>query len=148
MATTFPTAPTPLTARAPLSARARLFANYRNLALWTFQGWVAMFFIAAGYGKMTESMDNLVALMSWPALVSESFVRGLGIAELVLALGMLAPLVSWRIGRPLLMVSGLGLLTLESVMLGVHAMGQDVGLALVNIVLLAITIPVLLGRRA
>ena len=35
-----------------------------------------------------------------------------------------------------------------SVMLGVHAMGQDVGLALVNIVLLAITIPVLLGRRA
>ena len=128
--------------------RARLHANYRNLGLWTFQGWLAMFFIAAGYGKMTESMDNLVALMGWPALFSENFVRGVGIAELVLALGMLAPLASWKFGRPLLMVSGLGLLALESVMLGVHVMGQDVGLAIVNVILLAITIPVLLGRRA
>lgn len=32
-------------------------------------------------------------------------------------------------------------------MLAVHALSQDIGLAVVNAVLLAITVPVLLGRR-
>lgn len=130
------------------SARAKVKATYRNLALWTLQGWVAMFFIAAGYAKVTESMDNLITLMSWPALVSTQFVRGVGIAEIVLAVGLLAPLVSWKIGRPLLIVAAAGLVVLEAVMLGVHALGGDIGLAIVNVILLGLTIPVLLGRRA
>lgn len=142
MSTTFtPTA-------APVSAaRARAIAGYRNLALWTLQGWAAMFFFAAGYAKLTESMDNLIALMNWPALVSENLVRGVGIAEIVLALGLLAPLVSWKLGRWPLLISAAGLVALEVVMLGVHAFSLDIGLALTNVALLAITIPVLLGRR-
>jgi hypothetical protein len=144
MAATF----TPASATPPSTARARIKATYRNLALWTLQGWIAMFFIAAGYAKLSESMDNLITLMTWPALVSEQFVRGLGIAEIVLALGMLVPLASWKIGRPLLVVAAVGLVALEAVMLGVHALGGDIGLSIVNIILLALTIPVLLGRRA
>lgn len=134
--------------RAPVSpARARALAGYRNLALWTLQGWAAMFFFAASYAKLTESMDNLIALMTWPALVSESLVRGVGIVEIVLALGLLAPLVSWRLGRWPLLVSSAGLIAMEAVMLSVHVVGLDLGLALTNAILLAITIPVLLGRR-
>ena len=136
MSTTFP------------SARARLRADYRNLALWTLQGWLAMFFIAAGYAKLTEPLDNLISLMSWPALVDVSLVRGLGIAELVLALGVLAPLASWKVGRPILMASTTGLAALQTAMLGIHALNLDIGLALVNVALLAITVPVLLGRCA
>jgi hypothetical protein len=146
MATTF--TPTPTTGRAPVSAaRARAVAGYRNLALWTLQGWAAMFFFAAGYAKLTEPLDNLVALMNWPALVSENLVRGVGIVEIVLALGMLAPLMSWKIGRWPLLISAAGLTALEVVMLSVHAAGLDIGLVLTNAALLAITIPVLLGRR-
>ena len=130
------------------TSRDRTIATWRNLALWTLQGWIAMFFIAAGYAKITESMDNLVTLMNWPALVGESFVRGVGIAELVLAIGVLAPLASWKIGRPILMVATAGLIALETIMLGVHALGGDISLALVNVFLLAITVPVLIGRRA
>lgn len=144
MAATF----TPDSAVRPLTARQRTLATYRNMALWTLQGWIAMFFIAAGYAKLTESMDNLITLMSWPALVSEQLVRGVGIVEIVLAVGILTPLVSWKIGRPLLVVSAVGLVVLEAVMLSVHALGGDIGLSIVNILLLAITIPVLLGRRA
>lgn len=129
-------------------SRARAHAEYRNLTLWTLQGWLAMFFIAAGYGKLTEPMDNLIALMSWPALASENFVRGLGLVEVVLALGVLAPLLSWRIGRPILIFSAGGLLALETVMLGVHLLGGDWGLAVVNVLLLAITAPVAWLRRA
>ena len=128
-------------------AQTRLRAEYRNLALWTLQGWVAMFFLAAGYAKISEPMDNLVALMTWPAYVSESLVRGLGIVEMVLALGLIAPLASWTLGRGPLLIAAAGLIGLEAVMLAVHAVQLDVGLALTNVALLAITIPILLGRR-
>ena len=144
MAATF----TPASVTPVSSAAARLRATYRNMALWTLQGWIAMFFLAAGYAKLTESMANLITLMTWPAMVSEQFVRGLGIAEIVLAVGVLTPLVSWKIGRPLVVVSAAGLIVLEAVMLGVHVLGGDIGLSVVNLLLLAITIPVLLGRRA
>ncbi|MGA0545925.1 DoxX family protein [Brevundimonas sp. VNH65] len=140
MATTYKTSHTP--------AQLRLCETYRNLGLWTFQGWIAMFFFAAGYAKLTVSMETLTALMTWPALVDPDLVRGVGIAEVILAAGVLAPLVSWRVGGPILMVAALGLLMLETVMLGVHLTGQDLGLAAVNLILMALTATVLIGRRS
>ncbi len=127
-------------------ARSRLNASYRNLTLWTLQGWLAMFFIAAGYAKLSEPMANLIDLMRWPALVSENLVRGLGLAEIVLALLVLAPLVSWKQGRPLLVMAASGLLSLELLMLGLHAVGGDVGPAATNLILIAMTAPVLWMR--
>ena len=139
MATTLKTSHTP--------AQLRLCETYRNLGLWTFQGWIAMFFIAAGYAKLTVSMETLTALMTWPALVDPDLVAGVGIAEILLALGMLAPLASWRVGGPILMVAAAGLLAIQTVMLGVHIMGQDLGLSAVNLILLGLTTTVLVGRR-
>ncbi len=140
--------PTPLSRRTSLStARNRTVAAYRNLALWTLQGWVAMFFLAAGYAKLTEPMTNLVTLMRWPTLVAEPLVRGVGIVEIALALGMLAPLASWKLGRWPLLVSATGLIAIETAMLGIHAYSADIGLAATNAILLTITIPILLGRR-
>ncbi len=127
-------------------ARSRLNASYRNLTLWTLQGWVAMFFIAAGYAKLSEPLANLTDLMKWPALVSENFTRGLGVAEIVLAVLLLAPLASWKHGRPLLVVAASGLLLLETVMLVFHATGMDVGPAVTNLILIAMTAPVLWMR--
>lgn len=130
-----------------LTPRSRAKSDYLNLTLWTFQGWIAMFFIAAGYAKLTESMENLTVLMHWPAMASVNFVRGLGVVEIVLALMVLAPLVSWRFGRPLLLTASVGLLALQSIMLILHAMELNVGLALTNLFLIAITAPVLWFRR-
>ena len=129
------------------TAQARSRAAYRNIALWTLQGWIAMFFIAAGYAKLTEPMSNLIALMGWPAVASVDMVRGLGVVEIVLAMGVLSPLISWRVGRPLLLTATVGLIVMEATMMIIHALSQDFGLAAVNAVLLAITVPVLLGRR-
>ncbi|QTC87195.1 DoxX family protein [Brevundimonas pondensis] len=130
-----------------LTPRSRAKSDYLNLTLWTFQGWIAMFFIAAGYAKLTESMENLTVLMHWPAMASVNFVRGLGVVEIVLALMVLSPLVSWRFGRPLLLTASVGLLALQSIMLILHAMELDLGLALTNLFLIAITAPVLWFRR-
>lgn len=127
-------------------ARSRLNASYRNLTLWTLQGWIAMFFIAAGYAKLSEPMDNLVDLMRWPALVAPNMVRGLGLAEILLAVLVLAPLLSWKQGRPLLVMAASGLLALETVMLAFHATGGDVGPAVTNLVLIAMTVTVLWKR--
>jgi hypothetical protein len=91
-------------------------------------------------------MDNLVELMRWPALVSETMVRGLGIAEIILALLVLAPLVSWKHGRPLLVMAASGLMLLEIVMLAIHATGMDVGPAVTNLALIAMTATVLWKR--
>lgn len=132
----------------PTAARARQARDFANLTLWTFQGWLAMFFVAAGYAKLTEPMANLETLMIWPALVGENLVRGIGIVELVLAVGMLVPLLSWKIGRWPLLIASVGLIGLQTVMLGVHALNLHIGLSIVNLLLLAITIPKFLGRRA
>ncbi len=127
-------------------ARARLNQSYRNLTLWTLQGWIAMFFIAAGYAKLSEPMANLIDLMRWPALVAPNMVRGLGIAEIILAVLVMAPLVSWKHGRPLLVMAASGLLALEVVMLLIHATGLDVGPAVTNLILIAMTATVLWKR--
>ena len=127
-------------------ARSRLNASYRNLTLWTLQGWIAMFFIAAGFAKLTEPMANLIELMRWPALVAPNMVRGLGLAEIILAVLVLAPLVSWKHGRPLLVMAASGLLALETVMLAVHAIGGDLGPVVTNGVLVAMTTAVLWKR--
>lgn len=137
---------TKMTSQTLSPARSRLNASYRNLTLWTLQGWLAMFFIGAGYAKLSEPMANLVDLMRWPALVAPNMVRGLGLAEILLALLVLAPLVSWKHGRPLLVMAASGLLALEVVMLGLHATGMDAGPAATNLVLIAMTAPVLWMR--
>lgn len=132
---------------ASLSPRARrLVADYANLALWTLQGWLAMFFIAAGFAKLTEPMDNLVMLLGWPSTVAESLLRGVGGVEIGLAVGLLAPLASWRLGRPVLLMAAAGLSALALIMLAVHAVRIDIGLALINAVLLALSLTVLWGR--
>lgn len=141
-----PRASQKMTSQTLSPVRSRLAASYRNLTLWTLQGWLAMFFIAAGYAKLTEPMDNLVDLLRWPALAPENMVRGLGVAEIVLAVLVLAPLVSWKHGRPLLVTAAAGLLALETIMLALHAVGLEGGLALTNLVLIAITAPVLWMR--
>ncbi|WP_427789734.1 DoxX family protein [Brevundimonas diminuta] len=127
--------------------QARARADYLNIALWTFQGWLSMFFIAAGYAKLTESMENLTVLMTWPALTGEALVRGVGVVEIVLAVLILAPVISWKIGKVPVLIAAAGLLALEIAALLFHAVSLDVGLSLTNVFLIAITAPVLCLRR-
>ncbi|WP_295216114.1 DoxX family protein [uncultured Brevundimonas sp.] len=97
----------PAAARSAATARTvdveRRRSHYRNMTLWTLQGWLAMFFIAAGYAKLTRPMELLVLLLGWPVAGMERLLIVIGVAEILLAIGVLAPLVSWRVGRPVLM---------------------------------------------
>jgi hypothetical protein len=127
-------------------SQVRLRQSYRNLTLWTLQGWLSMFFLAAGWAKATESSATLAELMSWTAGAPVEMVQGLGIAEMILAVLLLAPLASWKRGRPLMITAAAGLLTLATVMLGVHALALELVPALTNLALVAVTAPVLWMR--
>lgn len=128
------------------SPRERLRATRRHLALWTFQAWLAMFFIAAGYAKVTEPLDNLAIMLGWPDLVPLWLTRGLGWVEVAAGLALLAPLASWRFGRGPMLAAAALISALGLIMLGVHLSRMDWGFAALNAVLAGLAIAVVKGR--
>ena len=54
--------------------------------------------------------------------------------------------MSWKQGRPLVVMAASGPLALEVIMLAIHATGMDVGPALTNLALIAMTATVLWKR--
>ncbi|HEV7354207.1 MAG TPA: DoxX family protein [Brevundimonas sp.] len=130
----------------PLGPRERLRATRRNLLLWTFQGWLAMFFVAAGYAKLTEPLDHLALLFSWSGAASSGFVRGVGLVEVVAGLALLAPLASWRLGRPPLLGAAALLAAMALIMAVVHGLQLEAGAVLLNVVLFTLAATVVRGR--
>ena len=134
--------------RSLMPASVRLIRFYRHLFLWVLQGWMAMFFIGAAAAKLSQPLDTLSYLLEWPARVEPTLVQAIGWGELILAIALLAPLASWRIFRPALLIGAAGLLT-EALMMGLyHALAAQWSLAAVNLVLALMALTVLVGRRA
>ena len=130
----------------PVGPRERLRATRRNLLLWTLQGWLAMFFVASGYAKLTEPVENLALLFSWAGAMSAGFVRGVGLVEVVSGLALLAPLLSWRLGRAPLLGAAALLAAMALIMVVVHGVRFEVGAALTNLALFAFAATVVRGR--
>lgn len=105
-----------------------------------------MFFIAAAVAKLGQPQDLLNVLLDWPGRVDPVVVRYVGVAELTLGAGLLAPIISWRWFRPVLLLSAAALLGETLTMGAYHAMTGHPGLAVVNACLSGMTIAVLLGR--
>ena len=134
--------------RSPMPASVRLIRFYRHVFLWVLQGWLAMFYAGAAVAKLSQPLDTLSYLLEWPARVDPVLVQAVGWGELALAIAVLAPLASWRVFRPVLLIGAAGLLA-EAVVMGVyHAIGAHWSLAVVNLVLASAAATVLFGRRA
>lgn len=130
----------------PSDGARRLSRLYRHLALWVLQSWLAMFYIAAGYAKLTQSQEMLAVLMTWPGDASLHTIRMIGWAELIFAVGMVIPLISWRLFYRVMQVACIGLMAEATLMAVYHASGQHLGLALVNVALVAMGLVVIMGR--
>ena len=131
---------------APRTAPERLRALYLHLGLWTLQSWLAMFFAGAAYGKLTQSHELLTLLLHWPDAVGLEVVRVMGAVELVLALGVLTPLISWRGGGRVMGLSAVGMLGLAAFAFALHLSRLELGFAWLNLVLAAFAMVVLVGR--
>lgn len=134
--------------RSPMPASVRLIRFYRHLFLWVLQGWLAMFYIGAAAAKLSQPRETLSYLLEWPARVDPALVQAIGWGELALAIAVLAPLASWRIFRPVLLIGAAGLLAEAFTMGAYHAFEGHWSLAAVNLVLAAMASTILIGRRA
>jgi len=140
----------PLARRAPVRPRSasghRRAHLYRRLSLWVLQTWLALFYIAAGYAKLTQPQDTLALLMVWPGRVDLAWVQVVGWAETTLALALLAPLISWPRLRFVLLLAAPALMVEATVMAVFHAFEGSPGLAGVNALLIAMSLAVVVGR--
>ncbi len=64
-----------------------------NHALWGLQGLLALVFLAAGGNKLAQSREKLLAhpMMGWANDFSASQIKLLGLAEVLGAIGLVAP---------------------------------------------------------
>jgi hypothetical protein len=134
--------------RSPMPTSVRLIRFYRHVFLWVLQGWLAMFFIGAAAAKLSQPLETLSYLLKWPARVEPTLVQAIGWGEAALAIAILAPLASWRVFRPILLI-GAGAVLAETLIMGAyHALQAHWSLAAVNLVLAVMAATVLVGRRA
>lgn len=113
-------------------AQQRQRKNIANLTLWTFQGWIAMLLIAAGYAKIAEPMTSLEILLGWASTDQQSLVRALGWFEMALGLTSLSPLIFGNLARTPLLVGAACIIALATTMIVVHSLRLEPGAALMN----------------
>lgn len=142
-----PATPLPPAVKTPSTGALRLplGAFQRHLALWTLQAWLAMFFIGAAYAKLTAAPELLVILLGWPQGIEREIVRLIGAAELALGIGVLAPLLTWRLA-PIMSASAIGLAGLAGFNLVLHLGRQEFGFVGLNLLLAGAALTVLVGR--
>ena len=116
-----------------------------NIALWVVQGLLALLFLMAGSMKAFTPLATMRQKMTWANDFPAAFVRFLGVAELLGAIGLIAPAItgiqSWltvaaAIGFVVVMVSAFVFHTS-------HREFQTIGIPLV---LMLLAVFVVLGR--
>jgi hypothetical protein len=141
--------PRPRTAQAPrpIPFKPAGFGRFTVPILWTLHGWLAMFFLAAGYAKLTEDLTLLTLLMGWPERAGLGVVRTVGWIEVGLAMTLIAALTAERWGR-IAAVGAAALLTLNTVALAVwHAARLEEGPSATNLILTGLGLAILIGHR-
>jgi hypothetical protein len=112
-----------------------------NVALWVVQGLLAALFLFAGGAKLVMPLDQMegpVALPGW-------FMRFLGVAEVLGALGLVLPgLLRIRPGLTPLAAAGLVIIMIGATV--ITWVGGMVGVALMNVVVALLAAFVAYGR--
>lgn len=93
----------------------------QNNTVWLAQGFLSVVFLVTGVMKLTMSMESLTAMMTWPGKMPLEFVRLIGLAEVLGALGLVLPMLTGI--RPILTsYAAFGLMVLMIGALGYHLM--------------------------
>lgn len=116
-----------------------------NTALWAAQALLALAFLAAGAMKATQPLPALAEKMAWIKTTPAPMVRFIGVAEILGAIGLLAP---WGLGiLPVLTPVAAGCLVLVMVLAaGTHAKLGEFPAIGANVVLGALAAFVAWGR--
>ena len=116
-----------------------------NIALWIVQGLLALAFLMAGFMKAFRPIEALKKNMAWVATTAPSFVRFIGVAELLGAIGLILPkatgILPW-----LTVAAAIGLIIVMISAAIFHASRKEYSHIGPNIVLLLLAAFIAVGR--
>lgn len=117
-----------------------------NTLLWVFQGLLTAVFLMTGTMKIIKKKEELVGQMGFVEDFSEQQVKGIGVLEILGALGVILPwatgIITWL--TPLAAI-GLGL-TMVGAFLTHLRRGEFIPMGIVNIILFSMAIFTTVGR--
>ena len=127
--------------------RALKEGNPVNVVLWIVQTLLAAVYVMAGSMKALRPLAALSKRMGWVRTVPGGFVRFVGIAELLGAIGLILPMVT-NIAPWLTVAAAAGLVLVQIGAGAVHVGRHEMREVPVNVVLLLLAMLVLIGRVA
>ncbi|HEY8359619.1 MAG TPA: DoxX family protein [Ramlibacter sp.] len=120
--------------------------NWINIGLWAAQILLALAYLAAGATKLFTPIDALGTMMAYVPTMPELFIRFVGLAEILGAVGLILPSVT-RILPRLTPAAAIGLSIVQVAAIVLHASRGETAMTLpVNLLLLALSIFVIWGR--
>ena len=120
--------------------------NKWNIGLWVAQVVLAAIYVMAGFMKLTQPIDALVASgMTYAGDYPEMLTRFIGTMEVLGAVGIILPAAT-RILPILTPLAALGFSTIQVLAIGLHSSRGEFQVLPVNLVLLALSLFVLWGR--
>jgi|SRR5688572_27580859 len=118
-----------------------------NIALWIVQGLLAAMFVMAGQMKaFTPAKVRENPQMTWAQGKSDNYLRFIGIAELLGAIGLILPLVTGILPW-LTVLAAIGLALIQALAIFTeHLPKKEFNVIPVNVVLLALAVFIAFGR--
>jgi putative oxidoreductase len=116
-----------------------------NIVLWIVQGLVALAFLLAGFMKTFMPVETLKKNMAWVSAVPAAFVRFIGIAEMLGAIGLILPAAT-GIAPWLTIVAAIGLVVVMVSASVFHASRRETSNIGMNVVLLLLALLIVVGR--
>jgi putative oxidoreductase len=116
-----------------------------TIVLWIAQGLLALAYVMAGGMKASRPLDALGKSMAWVRAVPPAFVRFIGVAEVLGAIGIILPLATGILPW-LTVVAAAGLVLVQVCAIAFHVARAETQRLPVNAVLLLLALLVVVGR--
>ncbi len=117
-----------------------------NIALWVVQGIAAAMFMMAGGMKLMRTKEQMADQMAWVEDFSQGQIRGIGMLEILGALGLILPLLT-GILPVLTPLAAVGLLIIQVGAFFTHLRRKElVPMGIMNMMLIAIVVFIAFGR--
>jgi uncharacterized membrane protein len=117
-----------------------------NIVLWVVAGVLAVAFLGAGLMKLAQPKKKLAESgMGWTDDFSDGAVKGIGVLEVLGALGLILPAV-FDVATVLVPIAATGLALLMLGAAATHARRKEPSMIVVNLVLFALAAFVAWGR--
>src|SRR5437016_6199459 len=118
-----------------------------NIVLWIVQGLLALAFLLAGFTKAFMPLATVKKNMPWANEVPASFVRFIGVAEILGAIGLILPAAT-GIAPWLTVAAAVGLVVVMLSASVFHASRRENANIGMNVVVLLLAAFIIVGRLA